>query len=81
MSDKITPGRYRHYKGNDYEVYGLVKHSETLESLVLYRPLYGVGELWVRPLEMFCEAVIVEGKEVARFALQESYSTGFNSPS
>ena len=53
----IEPGLYRHYKGNDYEVVGVATHSETGESLVVYRALYGEFGLWVRPLEMFDELV------------------------
>lgn len=66
MSLKL--GRYRHYKGNDYLVIGVAKHSETEEQLVVYRPLYGDGGLWVRPLTMFVEQVPVEGIPVARFS-------------
>lgn len=62
------PGRYRHYKGQDYEVLGCVRHSETEEVLVLYRPLYGEQALWVRPLAMFMETITVSGVEVRRFA-------------
>jgi hypothetical protein len=65
--DKIQCGRYRHYKGQEYEVLGVAKHSETEEDLVVYRPLYGKGELWVRPLQMFVEKVVKEEGEVARF--------------
>ncbi|MCP5161825.1 MAG: DUF1653 domain-containing protein [Hahellaceae bacterium] len=64
---EITPGIYRHYKGNDYRVYGVAIHSETLETLVVYQPLYGEGRLWVRPLTMFTETVLVDGEPVARF--------------
>jgi hypothetical protein len=64
----LPPGRYRHYKGKDYEVLGVVRHSETLEALVLYRALYGDGGLWVRPYAMFVEPVLVEGHAVPRFA-------------
>lgn len=60
-------GKYRHYKGNEYEVIGTAKHSETLEELVVYRALYGEGGLWVRPMGMFTEEVLVEGKNVPRF--------------
>jgi cyclomaltodextrinase len=63
----LRPGKYRHYKGNDYEVIGLARHSETLETLVLYRALYGEGGLWVRPLAMFLETVEVGGRRVPRF--------------
>ncbi len=62
------PGRYRHYKGNDYEVVGLARHSETLEPLVVYRALYGEHGLWVRPAAMFNGTVEAGGRTVARFA-------------
>ncbi len=63
-----TPsGRYRHYKGGEYEVVGSVRHSETLEPLVLYRALYGEGGLWVRPHAMFFSQVELDGRSVARF--------------
>lgn len=65
---KLPLGRYRHYKGNDYEVIAVVRHSETLEALVLYRALYGEGGLWVRPYAMFTESVLVHGRPVRRFA-------------
>ena len=72
MNTEIVPGRYQHYKGNFYDVIGITIHSETLERLVLYRALYsskefGEDTLWVRPLSMFTEDVIVEGKTVPRF--------------
>jgi hypothetical protein len=63
----IRPGRYRHYKGNDYEVVGIARHSETEEGMVVYRKLYGDGSLWVRPLVMFIEDVVVDGRTVPRF--------------
>lgn len=63
------PGRYRHYKGNDYEVIGTARHSETEEELVVYRKLYGDGSLWVRPLAMFLEDVEVAGVRTPRFSL------------
>ncbi len=62
------PGRYRHFKGRDYEVIGLARHSETREVLVVYRPLYGEGGLWVRPLAMFSEEVDHEGTRQPHFA-------------
>lgn len=65
MSVKI--GKYRHYKGNDYEVIGVAKHSEDESELVVYRPLYGERGLWVRPLSMFIESVEVGGKSKPRF--------------
>ncbi|PBS13012.1 hypothetical protein CMZ82_07450 [Lysobacteraceae bacterium NML93-0792] len=64
----LAPGRYRHYKGCDYDVIGVARHSETLEPVVVYRPLYGEGALWVRPYAMFVETVDVDGVEVLRFA-------------
>ena len=68
----IEPGIYRHYKGNNYEVIGLAKHSEDESELVVYRPLYGEGKLWVRPLEMFVENISVDGKIQPRFAKIEA---------
>lgn len=62
------PGFYRHYKGNEYRVHGLARHSETLEPLVVYQALYGDHGLWVRPAAMFAETVIVSGERVPRFA-------------
>ena len=64
----VPVGRYRHYKGNEYELIGAVRHSETLEPLALYRPLYGEGALWVRPYAMFFETVVIDGIEQPRFA-------------
>ncbi len=64
----VRPGRYRHYKGNFYEVLGVARHSETEEELVVYRCLYGDRSLWVRPLAMFTEEVDVAGRKVPRFA-------------
>jgi hypothetical protein len=63
----IQPGRYRHYKGQDYEVLGTAKHSETEEEFVVYRALYGERGLWIRPVAMFSEVIQVEGKQVPRF--------------
>ena len=63
----VKPGRYRHYKGNEYTVIGVARHSETEEELVVYRQEYGEHGLWVRPLNMFLETVEVDGKMVARF--------------
>ena len=66
---EIQPGRYRHYKGNEYTVLGVARHSETLEELVVYRQEYGERGLWVRPARMFAESVEVEGVAVPRFRL------------
>jgi hypothetical protein len=60
-------GKYRHYKGNDYEVIGVARHSEDESELVVYKPLYGEQGLWVRPLTMFVESVEIKGKLVPRF--------------
>lgn len=64
----IRIGRYRHYKGNDYQVIGIARHSETEEEMVVYRKLYGDGSMWVRPLAMFVEDVVVDGQQIPRFA-------------
>ena len=60
-------GKYKHFKGNEYEALYIAKHSETLEEMVVYRALYGEFDVWVRPLSMWNETVIHEGREVKRF--------------
>ena len=65
--DEIRPGRWRHFKGNEYEVIGTARNSETLEEMVVYRALYGDGGLWVRPAKMWNEKVEYNGKTVSRF--------------
>lgn len=65
----IHLGRYRHYKGGEYEVIGVARHSETHEPLVMYRPLYNNSGWWVRPHAMFCEQVEIDGKLQPRFQL------------
>ena len=65
--DTIRPGRYRHFKGNEYEVIGTARHSETLEEMVVYRALYGEFGLWVRPAAMRNEIVERNGKTFHRF--------------
>ena len=65
--ESVKPGRYRHYKGAEYQVTGTARHSETEEPLVVYRALYGEFGLWVRPLAMFDELVERDGKSVRRF--------------
>lgn len=64
----IPLGRYRHYKGGEYEVLGVVRHSETLEPMVLYRPLYNATGMWVRPFDMFLETIEHEGQRQPRFS-------------
>ena len=68
---EIKLGKYRHYKGGEYEALGVANHSETLERLVVYRALYGDGEIWVRPLSMWNEIVVVDGVSVPRFSYVE----------
>jgi len=63
-----TPGRYRHYKGAEYDLIGVVRHSETLEPLVLYRPVRNPADLWVRPYAMFFEHIEHDGRRQPRFA-------------
>ncbi len=64
----LRPGRYRHFKGGEYEVLGVARHSEGLEDMVVYRPLYNDSGLWVRPVSMFMESVERDGKVQPRFA-------------
>lgn len=68
----LPTGVYRHYKGGRYEVYGVARHSETLEPVVVYRPLYGEGALWVRPFAMFTGQVDIDGERRPRFQLEEA---------
>ena len=70
MAD-IKLGKYRHFKGNEYEVIGIAKNSETLEETVVYRALYGGKELWVRPASMWNETVERDGKTYKRFTFIE----------
>ena len=65
--ETVKPGRYRHFKGREYEVIGVARHSETEEELVVYRALYGDFGLWVRPLSMWNELVERDGKALRRF--------------
>ena len=67
-SPDIRPGRYRHFKGKEYRVLGVALHSETLEKLVVYRALYGDGQLWVRPAAMWTETVERDGQTLPRFS-------------
>ena len=68
----VTQGIYRHYKGSLYQVLHTAQHSETEESLVVYRCLYGEYGVWVRPLAMFTETVELDGKVIPRFELIKS---------
>lgn len=65
--NEIKTGKYRHFKGNEYEVIGTARHSETLEEMVVYKALYGDGDIWVRPVSMWSETVIKDGVEYKRF--------------
>ncbi len=65
--DELKPGRYRHFKGNEYQLLYVAKHSETLEPMVVYEALYGEGGIWVRPAEMWSEEVDREGYRGPRF--------------
>lgn len=64
---EIKKGRYRHFKGKEYEVLFTARHSETCEEMVIYKALYGSGEIWARPAEMWNETVVHEGRKVSRF--------------
>ena len=64
---EIKKGIYRHFKGNEYEVIGIAHHSESMEDMVVYRALYGDGDLWVRPASMWNETVVRDGKTYRRF--------------
>lgn len=75
----IKPGKYRHFKGNEYEVLDIATHSETLEPMVVYRPLYGEGKLWVRPASMWEEMVELDSKLVPRFTyLPKKYTNALS---
>ena len=69
--EKIKPGRYRHFKGNEYEVLYLAKNSETLEDMVVYRALYGEKSVWVRPASMWNDKVMHKGRVILRFTFLE----------
>ena len=72
---EIKLGKYRHFKGGEYEVLGVAKHSETLENLVVYKNIEK-NELWVRPLKNFLEQVDVNGKKMSRFSLKGGSAVG-----
>lgn len=67
MKPMLKLGKYKHYKGNLYEVIGVARHSETLEDMVVYRALYNDFDLWVRPLSMFLESMEINGVTMPRF--------------
>lgn len=67
----IKTGKYRHYKGNMYEVLGIATHSETLEPVVVYKALYGENGLWVRPASMWNDEIDLNGKKIKRFTYSE----------
>nr|WP_307989626.1 DUF1653 domain-containing protein [uncultured Niameybacter sp.] len=67
MKSQIELGKYRHFKGNEYKVLGVAKHSETLEEMVVYQALYGEYGIWVRPLSMWNEEITRDGKTFKRF--------------
>lgn len=68
---EIKLGKYRHFKGGEYEVLAIANHSETQEKMVVYRALYGEGQIWVRPIEMWNELVEKDGKKIPRFSYVE----------
>ena len=75
--EELKFGKYRHYSGKEYKVIGLVRHTETLEVLVLYQALYnssefGADQLWVRPKQLFLEPVVIDGVVTPRFEYSES---------
>lgn len=76
----LQPGLYRHYKGPEYRVLGVARHSETEEEVVVYQALYGEYGLWVRPLAMFTSDVELDGEQVPRFALVEVEASLFSRP-
>ena len=71
----IKLGKYRHFKGKEYEVIGLAKHTETLEEMVVYKEMYGEGMLWVRPASMFTDLKQIDGQLVPRFVLLQETSS------
>ena len=71
QTQQVKIGKYRHFKGNEYEVLCIAKHSETLQPLVVYKALYGEGGVWVRPLAMWNEKIEHQGKTLSRFTYIE----------
>ena len=78
MEERIRPGKYRHFRGNEYEVLYVAKHSETQEAMVVYRALYGERGVWVRPAAMWDETVTRDGKTFHRFTyVGDAEDSGF----
>jgi hypothetical protein len=77
---QLQPGLYRHYKGPQYRVFSIARHSESEEQLVVYQALYGDYGLWVRPLSLFLQTVEVDGEQVPRFALVRAEDSVFSRP-
>ncbi len=75
-----VPGRYKHYKGPEYQVLGMARHSETEEWLVVYQALYAERGTWVRPLSLWQEPATVEGADVERFSLTKASGEGTDTP-
>ncbi len=73
---QLKAGVYRHYKGQNYQVYQVARHSETEELLVVYRCLYGDYSWWVRPLSMFSETVTIDGEDIPRFVYAGDFRAG-----
>ena len=71
VHEDVKLGKYEHYRGKLYEVLGVARHSETLETFVVYRALYGENDLWVRPLSMFLEKIEIDGEKAPRFRFIE----------
>ena len=71
MSEPLCPGKYRHFRGKEYELLYVGKHSETLEEMVIYRGLYDESQIWVRPASMWYETVFEDGRSQPRFTFLE----------
>ena len=72
MSEQVQLGKYRHFKGNEYEVLAIAKHSETEEEMVVYKTLYGDYSIWVRPVSMWNETITRDGQTFKRFTKIEN---------
>jgi len=75
VNDSVKLGKYRHFKGNFYQLIAIANHSETQKPMAVYRALYGEHGLWVRPLAMFLETIRRDGKDIQRFQYVEDDST------